>query len=134
MKPDRLVYIAVGGVLGAAVRWVVIDVAPQGALDWGVLIVNTVGSLALGMIAALALHPEHGTHPLVIAAGAGFSGSLTTFSTLAVSVAGDLRGGSAATGLVRLALSLAAGLVAASLGWQLAERALRHDSIPLDRP
>ena len=134
MKPDRLVFFAVGGVVGATVRWVVVDIAPHGTLDWGVLIVNTIGSLLLGMIAALALHPERRTHPAVIAAGAGFCGSLTTFSTLAVSVAGELRDGSAPTGLVQLTVSLATGLVAAFVGWYLVERPVHHDAELLDGP
>jgi CrcB protein len=134
VKPDRLAFFAAGGGVGAIVRWLVVDVAPHGALDWGVLIVNTLGSLLLGMIAAMALHPERRTNPLVIAAGAGFCGSLTTFSTLAVSVADELRDGSASTGLVRLAVSLATGLVAASVGWHLIDRTAHHDAELLDGP
>ncbi len=134
MKPDRLAFFAVGGVVGATARWVVVAITPHGSLDWGVLIVNTVGSLLLGMIAALALHPERRTEPAVIAAGAGFCGSLTTFSTLAVSVAGELRDGSTPTGLVRLGVSLAAGLGAAFVGWHLTERTVHHDAELLDEP
>ena len=98
-------------------RWAVVEALPTGRLQWGVFAVNTVGSFLLGVIAAVSLHPQRRNRALTAAAGLGFCGSLTTFSTLAVSVASDLRTDAAGDGLVRLAVSVSAGIAAAWTGW-----------------
>lgn len=130
MKPEHLVAIAVGGVLGAATRWAVVEVLPAGRLAVGVLVANTAGSFLVGVVAALALHPERRNHPVTLAAGAGFCGSLTTFSTLAVSVANELRDQRVGDGVAMLAVAVAAGLAAAWAGWHLIETTV-HRSRPL---
>lgn len=104
-----LVAIAIGGLLGAAVRWLITDaggdavaggwfaydpssvvtVGPAG-FPWRTLVANGLGCLVLG--AALAVGAAGRGRPrLLRGVGTGFCGSLTTFSTLAVELAGYLR-------------------------------------------
>lgn len=81
-----LVWIALGGMAGAALRWTVVSSTDVATFPWPVLAVNIVGSFVLG--AALA---EQWAHPglsvlLRDGVGVGFCGGLTTFSTFAVEV------------------------------------------------
>ena len=105
-----LLALAAGGVLGAALRWLISgsgDTAAEGgwfvyepssaaAFDgpgfpWRTLAANVLGCLVLG--AVVALRSRHlGHRRLVLAAGTGFCGSLTTFSTFAVEIAAFMRG------------------------------------------
>lgn len=105
-----LVVIAVGGLLGAAVRWLITDAgvetveggwfayspgtvvaaSPPG-FPWRTLVANGLGCLVLGGALALGAHGR-GRPRLLRGLGTGFCGSLTTFSTFAVELAGYLRG------------------------------------------
>lgn len=72
--------------IGASLRWAVVSAVEVGTFPWPVLVVNIVGSFALGVILA-----EEWTHPrwrrlLHDGAGIGFCGGLTTFSTFALEV------------------------------------------------
>lgn len=81
----RYLAIAVGGALGAALRWAVAAAWNHGgAFPWPTFAVNVVGCGALGVVLA-----EEWAHPrsrLVLHdfAGIGFCGGLTTVSTFAV--------------------------------------------------
>lgn len=78
-----LFWVAGAGAVGACLRLVVdrlIDADP-----WGILVVNTTGSLVLGVIAGLTLYHGFGGLPRVVL-GTGFCGAYTTFSTFAFDV------------------------------------------------
>jgi len=66
------------GALGAVVRWLVLNITPNRMGRLWIFIANVAGSAIVGAFAAL---PES---PFSFAVMAGFCGSLTTFSTLAV--------------------------------------------------
>ena len=91
---QRAVAVAIGGVLGAGLRWSVLSSVDSGRFPWPVLVVNAAGSLVLGVLLA-----EEWSHPsarllLHDAGGIGFCGSLTTFSTFSVEVVDLARDGS----------------------------------------
>jgi fluoride exporter len=92
--------VAAGGALGSVARfWLA---AVTGALTgprfpWGTLLINVLGSLVIGLVAALTLVPERiGMHPdLRIFLMVGVCGGFTTFSafslqTLELLQAGDI--------------------------------------------
>lgn len=112
-----LVWVAVGGALGAVVRWLA-DVAARrgerGFAEAGVLVANTVASALLGWIAGgqVLLGPVPGDAslgPTLFAGpvlgwdwwllGAGLAGALSTFSTAVLQVAWRLRAGQWRAGL-----------------------------------
>ena len=94
--------ILIGGVAGTVVRWAI------GEIGWStnatLLIVNTLGCAGLGAVVAIYADAEH---RIRLTAGLGFCGGLTTFSGLAVQLAGQVDAGAAGD---------AAGLIAASVG------------------
>lgn len=117
-----LVAVLVGGAAGTALR-VAIDVAlpsAPGGFAWSTLIVNVLGSFALGLgVAAL-----WARLPLWARAGlgAGLLGSFTTFSALADSLWMLGAGGQVALAIATLAAHLVLGLAAAVSGLALGAR------------
>ncbi|MFB6122533.1 MAG: CrcB family protein [Haloferacaceae archaeon] len=100
MNPVLLV--GTGGVLGALARYVV-DRRLTGRL--GTVVVNVVGSVALGFLTATSLDSS-----AMLVAGTGFCGAFTTFSSFAVTVAEFVESGE-----LRLAAWYAGGTLAAAL-------------------
>lgn len=102
---DRVVVgVLGGGVVGASARWAI------GRLDWStsvtLIVVNTVGSFILGGVVARWGDREH---PMRLALGVGACGGFTTFSGLAVEIAGQLDRGDVVSGLWLGALSVLLG-------------------------
>jgi CrcB protein len=75
--------VAVGGAAGAVCRYVVDFVVTQrlsGVFPWGTWTVNVTGSLLVGFVAGLTANASQ-SGLWQVAAGAGFCGAYTTFST-----------------------------------------------------
>lgn len=110
LRPAMILVVAAGGAVGTAAREALsLAVHDVHGLPVGILLINVVGAFVLGLLleALLRLGPDVGGRRLVrLAAGTGFCGGFTTYSTLAVGTAELLRSG--ATGL---ALTYAAGSV-----------------------
>lgn len=128
---QRAVAVAIGGVLGAGTRWVVLTFTDTGTFPWPVLVVNVVGALLLGVLLA-----EEWSHPsarllLHDAGGIGFCGALTTFSTFSVEVVDLARDGRQGVAAFYAVTSLIA-TVAAVVAGAVALRRLRAVMIPLE--
>jgi CrcB protein len=89
---------------------------------YGTLIVNAAGSLLLGFVLGMALA---GKLPRVAGAGAGtgFLGAFTTFSTFSCETVLLVKTGKLGAAAGNVALNLALGLVAATIGFWIAARA-----------
>ncbi len=82
-EPGLIVAVALGAVAGAAARWLILDLLPHATtLAWPTMVVNGLGSLAMGVVVGRALRPA-----LAVALSTGFCGGLTTFSSFAVDAA-----------------------------------------------
>jgi CrcB protein len=85
---ESLALVGLGGFAGANARYAVGLVFP--ALT-ATLIVNAVGSLALGFVLYERAYIGEFSEPARVALGTGFLSSLTTYSTFAVQTAGTLQ-------------------------------------------
>jgi len=111
--------IAAGGALGALLRYWVSTASHAllgGGFPFGTLLVNALGSLAMGFLAVLfldraALGPELRAAVLV-----GVLGSFTTFSTFSLETLSLLENGSRLKALANVAANLALCLLAVWLG------------------
>jgi CrcB protein len=97
-------YVAVGGFVGAILRWGVGVVVPN---EPGTLVVNVVGSFALGVLVTVAT-----THRTRLLVGTGLLSSFTTYSTFAVETAGLVP----TMGLVNVGANYTLGIAAAFAG------------------
>lgn len=115
-----LLTVLAGG-LGAGARFVVdgaLRARWRTSLPVATTVINTTGSLGLGLLVGLALaHASPGAEAAQVVLGTGFLGGYTTFSTASVEVVALLREGRrgaaglhAATMLGGSALAAAAGL------------------------
>ena len=108
----ELLWVAVGAVPGALLRWQVsLHLADRN------LLVNVVGAALLGWLAGA---PPAARRQLLL--GVGFCGSLTTFSSWMLDTARLLGEGHWAAALGLLALTLGLGLGGGLLGYQLGTR------------
>src|SRR5690606_17655366 len=111
-----LLLVALGGAVGALVRFLV-DRA-FGRLDpvlpWGTLTVNVVGSALLGGLAGAGAAVSF---QVCYLAGFGYSGALTTWSTLGSETVRLATSGGRGYDVLNVGLTLVVGLAAAGLGW-----------------
>ena len=119
-----VLWVALGAAVGAPARYLT-DRALQrllpGRFPWGTFTVNVVGSFVPGLVSVTA---GPGVTALV---GVGFCGALTTYSTFAYETVALAQRRELAVAAVYLTGSVAAGLVAATLG-RLLGLALRHSA------
>lgn len=127
----RIAAIAIGGVVGAGLRWAVVTSVEVGRFPWPVFALNIAGSVLLGVLLA-----EEWSHPsarllLHDVGGIGFCGGLTTFSTFSVEVANLARDGDAWLAVIYAAASVAAAIVGVTAGAG-ALRQVRAVTLPLE--
>lgn len=112
----------VAAALGAVVRFVVELVVARrrpGPLPWGTLVVNVVGCLLLGVVVGFARSEQLGADARTIL-GSGALGAFTTFSTFSHQTVALVEHGLPRRALAYVALTVAAGLTAAAIGFTLA--------------
>jgi len=93
MTPGVFLLVAVGGGVGAALRFVVDGLVMRraiGRFPWGTLVVNSSGSLLLGLATGLADSAVLST-PWLFILGVGVLGGYTTFSTAMLDTVALLR-------------------------------------------
>jgi fluoride exporter len=114
--------VALGGIVGTALRIALDALIPHTdtSFPWSTLLINIVGSFALGLLVARVwpIAPAWARAGL----GAGLMGSFTTFSAFAVSLVTLSRAGMTGLALVYLVASVVAGLAAAWLGLRFGRR------------
>ena len=115
-----LLQIAIGGAIGASLRHLLgLQVGRLGgtAVPWGTLAVNLLGSLAMGLLAALLLPRGPAPHPMAPFLMTGLLGGFTTFSAFAFDVFMLVERGRAGFALAYVAASVMLGLAAFVIGY-----------------
>ena len=114
----EILWVGVGGFLGANARYLIgawVGSRMGSAFPYGTLVINVSGSFILGVIMGLvdarALSPA-----FRLAAGVGFVGAYTTFSTFTYETMRLVEDGSSLLAVVNVAGSLLAGLAATIAG------------------
>lgn len=114
--------VALGGIAGTGLRIALDALIPHTdtTFPWSTLLINVVGSFALGLLVARVwpIAPAW----LRAGLGAGLLGSFTTFSAFAVSLVTLTRAGLGWIAVAYLVVSVAAGLAAAAIGLRLGRR------------
>jgi len=113
--------IACGGALGAVLRYAVsksewIQNLGSEHFPTGTLVVNVVGSFALGLLIVLLVQKYASLEWLRLFLFVGVLGAFTTFSTFSVETVNLFIAGKQATALWNMSLNLFASVAAAALG------------------
>ena len=116
--------VAAGGVIGTGLRLTLDTVIPHGDTDLplSTLLINIVGSFALGAMVATLWRRPSAPNWLKVGLGTGTIGSFTTFSALIVSLVTEAHHGLWMLAVLYLVLSLVLGFAAALLGLSLGRR------------
>lgn len=119
----RLLYIGLGGSLGALCRYGVGEamkaLLPDARLPYGTLVANLAGCFLIGLLGATVKAPELLTADLRAMIFTGFLGAFTTFSTFSSETLTLFQDGKSGLALVNLGVQLACGLLAVWIGLKL---------------
>lgn len=118
MTPALLLAVAAGGFVGAPSRFLIdryVAGRVPSELPWGTFVINLSGAFLLGLLSGLA---TAGVLPVTAsaAAGDGFCGAYTTFSTFSFETLRLAESGSYLGAAANLGVSVALGLGAAAAG------------------
>ena len=124
--PRVLAVIALGGAVGAPLRYALEELHPAGpgAFPQTTFLVNVSGAFALGLFLALLLGRWSTSRFLRPLVATGFLGAYTTFSTFAVELVTLAKDDHLPMAVWYAVASLAVGLVAASAGLGVGRRLL----------
>lgn len=115
--------VGVGGFLGAISRWqlsaTVQKLATTLPIPLGVLGVNSLGSLLMGLFAGFSYAKGWWNTPLHLAIATGFLGAFTTYSSFSLEGVELLRSGKIGSAALYTALHLVVGWGLLALGWWL---------------
>ncbi|MFV0259884.1 MAG: fluoride efflux transporter FluC [Acidimicrobiales bacterium] len=119
-------YVAAGGVIGALCRWGIVSALGGDPTGAGMLAINVVGSLILGVLVG-ASAPRRGGRPRVttnqfLLVGTGFCGAFTSFSSYALDVARNLDSGTVTAASLAGFGTAVGAVVAAGVGYRLGSR------------
>ncbi len=112
--------IALGGALGSVARyWIAVLAMPiSRSLPWGTVLINIVGSFAIGFFGTLTL--GHGRYPVSdlgrLFFMVGVCGGFTTFSSFSLQTLDLLRAGAVGRALIHIGVSVLLCLAAVAIG------------------
>ena len=119
-----LVLATVGGALGSAARFIVIDGMNRAfgtRFPWGTFTVNVVGSFFMGVLADLILRKFGGSAEMRVFLATGILGGFTTFSAFSADVSNLIGRGDSTTAIGYIVTSVAISLVALYAGVALSK-------------
>lgn len=122
----NLLLVMLGGAIGAAFRYQVGRVALQligPGFPWGTFIVNLIGGLLMGILAAVVIADGPGDRPLWMFLGVGVLGGFTTFSAFSLDLFAMLQRSEFAIAGAYATASVAGSVLALILGYWMARAA-----------
>ncbi len=109
--------VALGGALGAVLRFYISESMPDADFPWATLSVNLVGSLLLGAVTAATLSNAL-SEPQALLLGVGLLGAFTTMSTFSVETITLMETGQWRLAGTYVVVSAVIGPLLAWLGWK----------------
>lgn len=114
MDPRALLWVALGGALGAMLRFATASLAHEPAWPWPTLLVNLAGSLLVGFVLAKAP-----ADPVRLFLVVGVLGALTTLSAYSAQTVALLQAGRSAAAAGNVLANALGGPLMAYAGWLL---------------
>lgn len=121
MSARRLTAVAIGAIVGSALRWATVRTTGLAA-EPAIIVVNTVAAGVLGWLRAAVANGAIRRRDVEDLIGAGVCGALSTWSALAVRLGDLVLAGDWAAAAAWTVASLVLGVGAAILAWRLTSR------------
>lgn len=124
MTPAVVTGLVIGGAVGAPARFLLegwVRDRTHRRFPWGTLVVNVLGSFALGVVVGSVVHHGWGAFPAAVF-GTGFCGAFTTFSTFTVDTIALVEEGAIGSAVANVVAGTGLALVAAAAGLVLMAR------------
>jgi CrcB protein len=112
--------VALGGALGATLRYAVSEWVSVESFPYATLSVNLLGSFLLGVL-AVGLAQNLLSANMALLLGMGVLGAFTTMSTFSLETVQMFEQGKGSLAIVYVALTMALGPLLALLGWKIGE-------------
>ena len=122
---QSVLYVALGGALGSAARFVVSRLVQEHVstpFPLPTMAVNIVGCLLIGLVYGFAARHEGLGDGMKLFLTVGFCGGFTTFSTFCNENLSLMRGGHALATLLYTSGSVVLGFIAVAVGYWIAEK------------
>ena len=121
MDIRTLLFVAVGGMIGAASRWGLLEILPDNSSwPWQIFIVNMIGSFVLGVVVSKPF--QRLSLRSISALATGLCGSFTTLSMFSLDLAELLRSNQISIAVTYLGSSIIGGLILFSLSHSFSNR------------
>jgi len=117
---QQLGLVALGGAIGAALRYGVSIYLSSDGFPWATLSVNMVGSLLLGIV-AVALTQGLISQDAALILGTGILGAFTTMSTFSVETLNMFQNQQTSSAIIYVVATMIICPILAFLGWKIGE-------------
>ena len=118
MSGQAIIWVALGGALGAVGRYLVgLSLKTASGFPWATMSVNILGSLLMGLVIGWLSRQNGGSDVLRLFVAVGILGGFTTFSTFSMDLFTLLERRDIAATMLYLGGSLLGGLVAFIIGF-----------------
>jgi len=117
---QQLGIVALGGALGATLRYAVSEWVSVDSFPYATLSVNLIGSFLLGVL-AVGLAQNILSANMALLLGTGVLGAFTTMSTFSLETFEMFDQGQGSSAIVYIVLTMTLGPLLALLGWKLGE-------------
>jgi CrcB protein len=125
LQLSSLRYVAAGGAIGALTRWAAVGLVEESRATHAIFALNVAGSVVLGLLVG-ASRTRSGRRRVTgnqfLLVGAGFCGSLTTFSSFALDVAVALDEGALLSAALTGFGTAIVTVVGAGIGYRIGSR------------
>mgnify|MGYP001262407967 CR=1 FL=1 len=117
---QQLVIVALGGAIGAGLRYAVGELVSTDSFPYATLSVNLIGSFLFGLL-AVGLAQNLVSTNMVLLLGTGLLGAFTTMSTFSVETIEMFDQGQGSSAMVYVLLTMLLSPLLALVGWKIGE-------------
>lgn len=115
----NLLLAGVGGFIGSALRYLSTQYIKTGQAFWTTLLINTAGSLAIGLIIGISLRDAQFSNNWRVFLATGICGGFTTFSAFSMENIQLIQEGRYGLSVVYILASIIFGILACFIGFKI---------------